>query len=255
MRKVFVGTENYAAFTSAIDEVERRGAAEAGMLLVTGLPGLGKSHVVTRWAEQAGAVFLRANVDWTPRYFLVELAKRLKGVETTGTAQAIFTAVFKHIENHRVPLVIDEAEFTLQNNAAALEKLRDLSDRLEITVVLIGMERILERIGKYKQISGRIARVVEFKSSSREDVHLACEKLSEVVLTPALRDEVHRISCGRMRDVLNIIASIELIAKGNGLSEVDVTHLEGQELSFDWQVRAPKMVKAAKPGQRPAGAC
>lgn len=248
MRHQFVKTSNFEAFTSAVREVERRGAKEAGMLLVTGLPGLGKTQIVTGWAAQAGAVFLRANVDWTPRYFLVELAKSLK-VESTGPAQAIFKAVLHHMEERKPPLVIDEAEFTLHNNAAALEKLRDLSDRAETTVVLIGMERILERIGKYKQISGRIARVVEFKPATREDVHLACEKLSEVALSPALRDEVHRISCGRMRDVLNIIASIELIAKNNGLSEVDVPHLEGQELSFDWQVRAPKMVQLQK-GQR-----
>jgi len=252
MHHQFVKTSNFEAFTSAVREVERRGAKEAGMLLVTGLPGLGKTEIVTGWAAQAGAVFLRANVDWTPRYFLVELARKLK-VESTGPAQAIFKAVLNHMEERKPPLVIDEAEFTLHNNAAALEKLRDLSDRSETTVVLIGMERILERIGKHKQISGRIARVVEFKPATREDVHLACEKLSEVALSPALRDEVHRISCGRMRDVLNIIASIELIAKNNGLPEVDVTHLEGQELSFDWQVRAPKMVQLQKGQRRTAG--
>lgn len=249
MRKQFVRTENYATFANAVQEVERRGAAEAGMMLVTGLPGLGKSHIVSSWAGQAGAVFLRANVDWTPRYFLVELAKKIK-VESTGPAHAIFAAILRWLEERKCPLVIDEAEFTLHNGAATLEKVRDLSDRSETTVVLIGMERIQERIGKHQQISGRIARVVEFKPASREDVHLACDTWSEVLLAPALKDEVHRISGGRMREVLNIIASIEMIAKRNGLDDVDVAHLEGEELSYDWQIRAPKMVQSAKPGQR-----
>ena len=77
MRQGFVKTENYARFTAGVKAVEERGAAEAGMMLVHGQPGLGKSHIVYRWAEDAGAIFLRANVDWTPKYFLVELAKAL----------------------------------------------------------------------------------------------------------------------------------------------------------------------------------
>lgn len=40
------------------------------MLLLHGLPGLGKSHTADRWAVETGAVFLRAKVDWSPRYFL-----------------------------------------------------------------------------------------------------------------------------------------------------------------------------------------
>ena len=68
MRKMFVKTENYRKFVSAVKAVEQRGAAEAGMMLVYGVPGLGKSHIVSSWAAETGAIFLRANKDWTPRY-------------------------------------------------------------------------------------------------------------------------------------------------------------------------------------------
>ena len=77
MKKSFVKTENYARFTAGVKAVEQRGAAEAGMMLVHGQPGFGKSHIVSRWAEDAGAIFLRANVDMTPKYFLTELCRAL----------------------------------------------------------------------------------------------------------------------------------------------------------------------------------
>ena len=86
MKKAFVKTENYARFAAGVKAVEQRGAAEAGMMLVYGQPGYGKSHIVYRWAEEAGAVYLRANVDWTPKYFLVELCKALN-IDGRGTAQ------------------------------------------------------------------------------------------------------------------------------------------------------------------------
>lgn len=53
MRKTFVQTQNYMKFTDGIHIVESRGASEAGMMLVYGLPGSGKSQVVSRWATEA----------------------------------------------------------------------------------------------------------------------------------------------------------------------------------------------------------
>lgn len=242
MRKQFVKTENYAKFIQAIQAVEQRGAAEAGMMLVHGLPGSGKSHVVNRWATDVEAVFLRANVDWTPRYFLGELAKALE-VEPCGTSRNLFSGLLDRLAGSMIPLVIDEAEFTLPYNAAVLEKIRDFSDRAEITVVLVGMESIRKKIARHQQIFSRIAQVVEFKPAALEDVRQACEQLAEVPMTDALINEVHRISGGRMREAINVIAAIERIAKLNGLNPVDVTHLEGTALSYDWRNRTAKTVQ------------
>lgn len=247
MRKSFVKTENYVRFASAVDAVERRGAAEAGMLLVHGEPGYGKTQVVSRWASEVGAVHLRANVDWTPRYFLVELHKAL-GIEARGRAEAMFRSALKVITANSLPLVIDEAEFTLRDNAQVLEKVRDFSDRAETTVVLVGMERIQEAIAKHKQIAGRIAQVVEFLPASPADVSQACGQLSEVAMTPALVAEIHRMSGGRMREVLNIIATVERIGTMNGHKTVDVEHVQGVPLSHDWRTRTPRMVRKAVNG-------
>ena len=246
MRQGFVKTENYARFTSGVKAVEARGAAEAGMMLVHGLPGLGKSHIVYRWAEESGALYLRANVDWTPKYFLVELAKALN-VDSRGTAQQLFERSLRVLIERQCPIIIDESEFTLRDQAAVLEKIRDFSDRAEVTVVLIGMEQIQRNISRHKQISSRIAQVVEFGPCTAADVALACAKLCEFELTPALAGEVLRLSAGRMREVLNVLARIEQLAKANGLSgKLDVAHFVGVELAHDWQSRTAKTVRAAK---------
>ncbi|KAF0235319.1 MAG: bacteriophage DNA transposition B [Desulfovibrionaceae bacterium] len=244
MREHFVKTENYSRFTAGIQAVEERGAKEAGMMLVHGAPGFGKSCIVDRWATEVGAVFLRANVDWTPRYFLMELAKKLT-VDASGTAQQLFERLLERVVDSQTPIVIDEAEFTLHNGAKSLEKIRDISDRAEVTVVLIGMEKIQSSIARHKQIHGRIAQVVEFKPATLADVAHACEQLAEVGMSDALKGEVHRITGGRMREVLNVIAAIERMARLNGSDKVDVADLEGVDLSFDWQRRAPKRVCVA----------
>lgn len=250
MRKMFVRTENYMRFTDGIQKVESRGAAEAGMMLVHGAPGFGKTSVVEHWALEVGALYLRANVDWTPRYFLAELFKVLfPKAEPRGTSRQLFELLLSMLKDGTTPLVIDEAEFTLHNNAAVLEKVRDFSDRAEMTVVLIGMQDVARSVAKFKQINSRIAHVVEFAPATPADVTQACDQLCEVRLTPALKAEVHRMSGGRMREVLNIIASIERIATASGLEEVDAQDLEGVALSFDWQTRTPQTVRARRAGR------
>lgn len=243
MKKAFVKTENYARFTAGIKAVEQRGAREAGMMLVYGQPGFGKSHIVSAWAAEAGAIFLRANKHWSCRDFLVELCRELN-VDYSGVSRQLFERALAILVERQCPLIIDEAEFTLKDGAAVLEKVRDFSDRAEMTVVLIGMEAIQRSINRYKQISSRIAQVVEFRACSAGDVGLACRQLCDFELSPDLCGEVLRLSGGRMREILNILASIERLARENGLTgPLDVGHFEGVALSHDWQSRTAKTVR------------
>jgi DNA transposition AAA+ family ATPase len=247
MKQAFVKTENYARFAAGVKAVEQRGAAEAGMMLVHGRPGYGKSHIVYRYAEESGAVFLRANVDWTPKYYLIALAGALN-MDASGTAQQIFDRLLRVLIERQPPIIIDEAEFTLRDNAAVLEKIRDFSDRAELTVVLVGMENIQKAIARHKQISSRIAQVVEFGPSSPADVALACKTLCDFALSDDLMREVHRLSAGRMREVLNILAGIERMARGNGLKgPLGVSHFAGVALAHDWQSRTALKVADKRP--------
>lgn len=241
MRKTFVRTGNYERFSAGVAAVENRGAAEAGMMLVYGQPGYGKSEVLTNWAVDAEAVFLRANIDWTPRYFLVELAKAL-AVDPRGTSEQLFNRMLAVIATQQIPLVIDEAEATLKDHAAVLEKIRDFSDRTETMVILVGMEAIQKRIAAHPQISSRIAQVVEFAPASLEDVALTCQQLAEVRIAPDLVAEIHRQSAGRMREVMNAIATVERVGLMNGLAEVDMAAVEGMSITHDWKARRPRVV-------------
>lgn len=243
MKHQFVRTSNYSRFMDAVRAVEQRGAAEASMLLVFGNPGYGKSHMVESWAAETGAVFLRANVDWTPKYFLVELAKALR-VDPIGTAEKLFNRLLGVIAVERIPLVIDEAESALKDNAAVLEKVRDFSDRTETLVVLVGMERIQTAIARHKQISSRIAQVVEFGPATLDDVAATCKQLAEIEIQPCLIKEIHAHSDGRMREVLNAIAAVERVAAVNAQKTMSVKDMDGLALTHDWQARRPRKVRA-----------
>ena len=239
MKKGFVQNSNYARFLQAIKAVEQRGAREASLMLVTGAAGLGKSETVDRFAVDTAAVYLRAKETWTKRGLLFEMAEALR-IPTNTTNHEMQARIIGAIGARQTPIVIDEAEFTVKSSASILECVRDISDLTETLVVLVGMETIESRIARYPQISSRIAQVVHFQPLTEQDVQLACKQLGDVEIAPELVRELHRQSDGKMRLVMNGIATIERVAKGNSLSRATADAFKGVELCIEWQARRPR---------------
>lgn len=240
MKKAFVQNSNYARFMQAVKAVEQRGAREASLMLVTGPAGLGKSETVDRFAVDTNAIYLRAKETWTKRGLLVEMAETLR-IPVNATNHEMQAKIIGHIGARQTPIIIDEAEFTVRSTASILECIRDISDLTETLVVLVGMETIESRIARYPQISSRIAQVVHFAPLTEQDVLLTCKQLAEVDMAPDLVKELLRQSEGKMRLVMNGIATIERIAKTNSMSRVTAEDFKGMELCIEWQARRPRI--------------
>lgn len=246
MKKVFVkGISNYERFRTGISSVEARGASEASMMLVTAPAGYGKSQMVDYWAVANQAAYLRAKVEWTPRYFMTELAETLK-LDSRGRAKDIFGRIAGVLGGQQIPLVIDEVEHCLRDGAQVLEAIRDLSDLTEVIVILVGMDQVQAKIARHAQISSRIAKVVEFQPATPEDVAELCKQLAEVTIATDLIAEIHRQSGGRVREIMNAIATVEQTAKRNGNSAASLQDMAGQVLTHDWQARRPRVVATAR---------
>jgi len=242
VKKIFVkGISNYERFRTGISAVESRGAAEASMMLVTAPAGYGKSQMVDHWAVANGAFYLRAKVEWTPRYFMTELAETMK-LDSRGRAKDIFGRIAGVLGGQQIPLVIDEVEHCLQSGAKVLEAIRDLSDLTEVIVILVGMDQVQAKISRHAQISSRIAKVIEFQPATGEDVIELCQQLGEVEIATDLIAEIHKQSGGRVREIMNAIATVEQTARRNGATKVSLQDMAGQILTHDWQARRPRMV-------------
>ncbi|MCC6195684.1 MAG: AAA family ATPase [Burkholderiales bacterium] len=234
MKKQFVQTGNYKRFRAGITAVEARGAAEASLMLVTSQAGYGKSATLEYWATQTHATFMRAKVQWTPRYFLTELADRL-GVSSNGITKEVFSAVSLELAKHGTPLVIDEINHCLGRGAAVLEAIRDLSDLTEVIVVIAGHEDVQGKIARYPQIRSRVAQVVRFEPATPADIRLLADQLLDVKIADDLIVEIQRQSAGRTREIMNALAHCEQFAQRNGAKTLNAKDLAGNRLVFDWQ--------------------
>ncbi len=246
MKDQFVKTSNYVAFEAGINKALARGAMESTNVLVYGPPGTGKTENIDHWAIQNDAIHLRANEGWTPRQFMKELATKA-GIDATGSAQSLFERLLAYMVSTGTPLVIDEVNFCLADNAAVMEKIRDFSDRTETLVVYAGDERVIPKIGRHAQIASRFAAVVEFKMATLADVRQLCDELAEVQIADDLVAEMHHRSGGRVRSVIDAIAVAERVGRKTG-GTVSLSDCVGMELMFDWQTRRGAVVKPLRKG-------
>ncbi|WP_226448947.1 AAA family ATPase [Acidovorax radicis] len=227
-------TTNFRLLKEAEKIVARRGAREASLVLIQGKFGIGKSELTERWASENGHAFIRAKKVWTSRSMLEDVATEL-GLSVRGSAKDVENRIAQHLAQTMQALIIDEADYLADmKSAAKLETIRDISDVTGTMVFLVGMENFPAIVQRYEHIASRVARIVQLHPLSLIDVQAACKAKAEVALTPALVDQIHRDSKGRMRHVLNAIANIEVWAEANSWTEVDVSHVKGKPLCADF---------------------
>ncbi|MVT38924.1 AAA family ATPase [Acidovorax citrulli] len=206
MKTGFVKTENFRRLAEAQKLVERRGAREAGLVLVKGPYGIGKSELTERWATDSGWIFVRAKATWTKRAMLDELAD-LMGVSKTGRNQEVQARIIGKLAVDMVPMIIDEADFLVGSTASLLEVVRDITDITGTMCFLVGMEQFALKVARHGHIASRVAKVVELQPLSLADVKATVTAKSTVAIDDAVLPIILEQSAGRMRLVLGAIAN------------------------------------------------
>jgi DNA transposition AAA+ family ATPase len=234
MKKGFVITENFRRMAEAQKAVEKRGAAEAGIVIVRGPYGVGKSSIVERWAVDNRAIFVRCKETWTKRALLDELAQHL-GVDTRGRNSEVQARIIGRLAVDMAPMVFDEADHLIRSTAALLECIRDITDVTGVACFLVGMERFGDKLARYGHIASRVNRIVEFQPLSLQDVKGAVEKLCDVPVAPEVLPILLDQTKGRMRLLLGAISNLEQWAGANGWAKVEPAHIKGRNLCVEFK--------------------
>lgn len=216
MRNKFVDTSNVKAFHKALRALEMRGANEACLMVVDGVPGLGKSTTLQHWSARNQSIYLRAKKQWRASWMMNELLEQMRltpphrfedkyKLALGQIGQRLDRAM---LDEQSFAIVVDEADF-ISRNVECMETIRDVSDGLEVPIVLVGMGSIRNNLRRFPQVMSRVAQYVEFRPATEGDVRAMFDGLCEVPVADDLVRFVHKFSKGYNREVKEAIAAVE----------------------------------------------
>lgn len=228
MRKVFVRTQNVKNFISMMNKLNTRTSGIPGMALVYGDPGLGKTQTILWWAVQNNAVFIRSTNLMSGRWLLEELVEELGEIPYYKSSDLFKQCVRQLTVNPRI-IIVDEIDYLL-GDSKTIETLRDIHDKTNVPIVLVGMGAANKKIARYRHLYDRLFEILKFEPFSLEDVKTIAKTLCEIELTECAIRFIFNQS-NRFRQIVRLISNAESIAEANGLTQIDGTTF--QELTKD----------------------
>lgn len=253
MRKDYVHLSNTQAFIAGYQTVEERGASENCFMVVDGSPGYGKTSTAEWFATQNGLPFLRAKREWRATWMIRELLETMQA-SAQNSYEKMFRQVIEELgkraaiarmERKPFAIVVDEADYVV-GSGALIETLRDISDLIEIPIILVGMRRIKERLSHFPQVASRIegGAHVRFQPLSEKDTRALVGGLCSCDVDEDLLIFLHQKAGGYAREVLAGLSSIERV--GRRLDRpVTLSDMDGQVLLTERSTGHQIVVRAA----------
>jgi len=218
MHKVFVRTQNVKNFISLMDSLCNKSNGTPKMALVFGEPGLGKTQTALWWAMKNDAVYVRCANRMTCRWLLEELVEELGEVPYLRTSD-LFKQCVKQLKAQPRIIIADEIDYLIRDNTA-IETLRDIHDKTDVPIVLVGMNKADKKLMRYSHLFDRISRKLKFETFSYQDIKTIVAQLCEIEMTECAVKHIHS-QANRLRQIVKLINTTENICYTNGLKIID----------------------------------
>jgi len=143
------------------------------------------------------------------------------GVSPASTIYEMADQVCEQLANSNKPLIIDELDHLVHKNA--VEIIRDIYEGSGAAILLIGEERLPEKLKRWERFHGRVLDWVPAQPSDLADSrHLARLYCREVAISDDLLDAVHKASRGSARRICVNLERVQDEAIGQGLAEINL---------------------------------
>jgi len=223
MHKKFVKTQNVKNFITLANDLQNRAEGLSGLALVYGEPGLGKSKTALWWAMNNNAVIISAKKSMTTRWLLEELVTELGEIPSYKTSD-LYNQVVKKVLITQPVIIVDEIDY-LVSDKMAIEMLRDISDRTDCPVIMVGMHYADKKLSRFRHLYDRFCEILKFETFTYPDVQEIISQLSEVKISEDAVQFAFQ-NMNRMRQIVKLINKAETIAKANDLTEIGLQDLK-----------------------------
>ena len=219
MNRIFVKTTNVKNFIGLVENLLNKPKNIPKMGLIYGEPGLGKSQTALWLACKYDAIYLRATNLMTGRWLLEEIAKEMDEIPRYLTSDN-FNLIVQKLKQKPQLIIVDEIDY-LMNNLKTIEILRDIHDKTDCPIIFIGMGLAHKKLEKYKHLYDRFSEIVKFETFGVNDIFQIINQLAEIKFTTDSIEYIHK-KYNRFRQIVQLINQLEIIAKDNNLTEINL---------------------------------
>lgn len=219
MRKIFVKTNNVRNFIGLVENLQNKPKNIPKMGLVYGEPGLGKSQTALWLACKYDGIYIRASNLMTSRWLVEEIVREMDELPRYLTSDNFNVVISKLSQKPKI-IFVDEIDY-LMNNYKSVETLRDIHDKTDCPIVFVGMGLAHRKLERYKHLYDRFSEIVKFETFGVEDLSQIFSQLSEIPFTPDSIEYIHK-KYNRFRQIVQLINQMEIFAKDNNLTEINL---------------------------------
>ena len=147
----------------------------------------------------------------------------------------IFNQVVAQLIKTPKTIIVDETDY-LTIDSRAVETLRDIHDKTNVPIVLVGMGTANKRLQRHKHLYDRLLEIIKFEPFCKQDIAAIIDQLSEVRFTDCAKKFIYTRT-NRFLQIVKTISKAEQLAKANGIKEIDEITLKevlkNDEISTD----------------------
>lgn len=213
------GITNVGLGVRAMERAINRNPALPGIVTFTGPSGLGKSFAACYVANRFRGYYVECKSTWTRKAFLLAVLQEM-GIQPVGDMTNMMNQIGEELVLSQRPLIVDEMDYLVEKKM--VEVVRDIQMISDAPVLLIGEERMVDKLLKWQRFHNRILESVLAVEASMSDVQeLAKIYARGINIETALLKRLHKASNGNVRRICVNLDSIREYCVTQGINEIN----------------------------------
>jgi hypothetical protein len=205
---------NIAVLESLLVRIIERPDHLPGIGIFSGPSGFGKSTAVAYVVSHRDAIYMEVRSTATKKSFLTALLNSM-GHKPARTVAEMADQVAEDLLLSNRPLLLDEADNLVERNL--IELVRDLYEQSKAPVILIGEERLPQKLTAWERFHGRVMDWQQALPADAKDVQtLARHYTPHLQMNHDLVDKLVREAHGSVRRIVTNLDRINAIALSEG---------------------------------------
>ena len=220
MENKFVKTKNFKNFVSLASKLKNLPDNIPRLALLYSEPGIGKTHMLLKWALDNDAVYIRAINGMTQPGLLKNIVTDLD-LTDYHNMQSNFNHIVKCLQNEPRVIIVDEVDYLI-GDKNVIEILRDIQDMTNVPIILSGMEFVNRKIARFKHIKSRLYKSLKLKYYDENEIKDILEQLTNLQFTDGA---IKYLALRKVpfRQIVQTIQELESYSQTNNISEINET--------------------------------